>query len=602
MNDEGLRVNKLQSHTIRIGIVLALALSLTDVAITNTGLYSQLALSHPELRDISSACGGLCCACLALLALYRPRVLRALPLMLTAVIASNLMLWVLSSSNLPYPLLVMATILRAAAKSWLFVLVALALTRLNPRYACTLLAIAIGIGILLSAWVVQHPAANPQLLAYLQPVLVGLLIHRPTAPLIASIRKEPPLADVRLLQPHVFVPYTHTIFALFLVYWTVFGFTLSYQTNNHFPLQLGIYAVPFLIIAAVSAGHRFWKHQSAHRLWHAAQEAKSANTRIMKQRTYAAPACAEKELVSPQDTPPSNASFGPYSIWEKIFRYNINRTQRELIDNSQIIDGVCAVKGGQVRRIFLRELDLMHLLSVIFILAGFWLLVAPNNTQMMPAHLAHGILQIGDNIFYLLMFLLICAAQAKSPLVVLPLCCMLRATMSFGTVIGANMGHLANRLGQTTALGSDASHLLLGTGMLTMVICTCVFLSKTSISRMIDALQAPQDLEENIQQTALHTPQYTDTFDVVCTRLKQEYRLTDREFEVFVLLARGRNTQIIQERLYITRNTIKTHVKAIYQKLSVHSQQEILDVVEAYMNQELSCYQTADHLPNLNQS
>lgn len=582
---------------------MALALSLTDVAITNTGLYSQLALSHPELRDISSACGGLCCACLALLALYRPRMLRALPLVVTAVIASGLMLWVLSSSNLPYPLLVMATILRAAAKSWLFILVAVALTHLNPRHVCTFLAIAIGIGILLSAWVVQHPAINPQLLAYLQPVMVGLLIHRPTAPLIASIRKEPPLADVRLLQPHVFVPYTHTIFALFLVYWTVFGFTLSYQTNNHFPLQLGIYALPFFIIAAVSTGHRFWKHQNTRRLRHPIPGANDTIPHLTEQHACAAPVCSKGDSVSPKDTPSSSTSLGLSSLWEKVFsRHSVGYTQPELIDNTQPADQTCTAKEGQTRRIFLRELDLIHLLSVIFILAGFWLLVAPNNAQMMPAHLAHGILQIGDNIFYLLMFLLICAAQTKSPLVVFPLCCMLRATMSFGTVIGANMGHIANRLEQTTALGPDVSHLLLGTGMLTVVICTCVFLSKTSISRMIDALQAPQDLEENLQQSVLHTPQYTDSFDAVCTHLKQEYRLTDREFEIFMLLARGRNTQIIQERLYITRNTIKTHVKAIYQKLDIHSQQEILDVVEARMNQELSCHQAGAHLFNLNQS
>ena len=48
------------------------------------------------------------------------------------------------------------------------------------------------------------------------------------------------------------------------------------------------------------------------------------------------------------------------------------------------------------------------------------------------------------------------------------------------------------------------------------------------------------------------------------------------------LLARGRNVPFIEEELIISRNTIKTHVKHIYQKLDVHSQQELIDLVEAH--------------------
>jgi DNA-binding CsgD family transcriptional regulator len=60
----------------------------------------------------------------------------------------------------------------------------------------------------------------------------------------------------------------------------------------------------------------------------------------------------------------------------------------------------------------------------------------------------------------------------------------------------------------------------------------------------------------------------------------KEYFLTARETEILELLARGRNSAAIQDKLVLSRNTIKTHVKNIYAKLGVHSQQELIDLVE----------------------
>lgn len=62
--------------------------------------------------------------------------------------------------------------------------------------------------------------------------------------------------------------------------------------------------------------------------------------------------------------------------------------------------------------------------------------------------------------------------------------------------------------------------------------------------------------------------------------LAQASGLTDREREVFDLLARGRNAHYLQEQLGISRNTAKTHIAHIYTKLGVHSQQELIDLLE----------------------
>uniref|UniRef100_A0A7C9KCQ9 DNA-binding response regulator n=1 Tax=Muribaculaceae bacterium Z82 TaxID=2304548 RepID=A0A7C9KCQ9_9BACT len=65
-----------------------------------------------------------------------------------------------------------------------------------------------------------------------------------------------------------------------------------------------------------------------------------------------------------------------------------------------------------------------------------------------------------------------------------------------------------------------------------------------------------------------------------CRVLARERGLTDREAEILALLARGRDVQFIEQELLISRNTVKTHRKNLYRKLNIHTQQELLSLVE----------------------
>ena len=65
-----------------------------------------------------------------------------------------------------------------------------------------------------------------------------------------------------------------------------------------------------------------------------------------------------------------------------------------------------------------------------------------------------------------------------------------------------------------------------------------------------------------------------------CVELGAQHGLTERETEIFAMLARGRNGQFVMEHYVVSRNTVKTHVANIYGKLGVHSQQELIDIVE----------------------
>lgn len=63
--------------------------------------------------------------------------------------------------------------------------------------------------------------------------------------------------------------------------------------------------------------------------------------------------------------------------------------------------------------------------------------------------------------------------------------------------------------------------------------------------------------------------------------LAREGRLTPREEEVLSYLLAGYNRPYIRDHLHISLNTVGTHVKSIFVKLNVHSQQELLDLGRA---------------------
>lgn len=68
--------------------------------------------------------------------------------------------------------------------------------------------------------------------------------------------------------------------------------------------------------------------------------------------------------------------------------------------------------------------------------------------------------------------------------------------------------------------------------------------------------------------------------NAACERLACRNRLTPKEAEVLALLAQGRTVRSISERLVVSENTTKSHIKSIYQKLGVHSRSEVLELVD----------------------
>lgn len=66
-----------------------------------------------------------------------------------------------------------------------------------------------------------------------------------------------------------------------------------------------------------------------------------------------------------------------------------------------------------------------------------------------------------------------------------------------------------------------------------------------------------------------------------CLALANLCLLSRRETEVLFLLAKGYNTKMIQEQLFISAGTANTHMRHVYRKLDVHSQQDLIRMVDS---------------------
>lgn len=187
------------------------------------------------------------------------------------------------------------------------------------------------------------------------------------------------------------------------------------------------------------------------------------------------------------------------------------------------------------------------------------------------AYLANSILMAGNALYNVLVSCTLIALANRNRLNAIAVFCWASGLASLGTSVGAYIGVESNRL---VLMGAHdlASYLAVA---VILALLSYVLFALRGFS-FTDTIKSVTDPEPN----ASVSPTVLETFDQRCDAISQHYGLTEREQEVFALLARGDDRASIESGLSITRNTVKAHVKHIYEKLGVHSHQELLDLIE----------------------
>jgi DNA-binding CsgD family transcriptional regulator len=95
-----------------------------------------------------------------------------------------------------------------------------------------------------------------------------------------------------------------------------------------------------------------------------------------------------------------------------------------------------------------------------------------------------------------------------------------------------------------------------------------------------DHYPTSSDVGDSDDQTEVVETSKRDSWDERVEYVAREYNLSPRQSEVLALLAKGRNAAYIQDFLAISHCTTKAHIYNIYQKIDIHSRQELLTLIE----------------------
>ena len=210
------------------------------------------------------------------------------------------------------------------------------------------------------------------------------------------------------------------------------------------------------------------------------------------------------------------------------------------------------------------RLDALFLLPFSLVLTGY--LAALSETGSLSSA-APALLVTGSTCFELLTWLALCSAARRNVIDALP-------TISWGlavSYIGIDLGaFLAMATGTGTGASSVAAQIAIVVVLVAFVLYVVVTRRTFSFDETIEGI-APDAPEVVVRDV--------DTLEAHVENLAARYALTPRERDVMALLARGNNSQRVEEKLSIKHNTVKFHARNVYAKLGVHSQQELIDLV-----------------------
>lgn len=230
--------------------------------------------------------------------------------------------------------------------------------------------------------------------------------------------------------------------------------------------------------------------------------------------------------------------------------------------------------------------DMLFSFAMLLVVAGF--IIAPF-TFLTDLPSANALLRIGVRSFDMLVWLVVLAVGRQNLLALLPTFALVRFMSAVGTDVGAIAGHTTNDIVGTN---DDAAMLIAEVVLFAFVAFLWLGFRKFSFADTIRGVVNVGEREAGsagaAAAEAVGEVRFGGAGETVrqlsieerCAELGAQHGLTERETEIFAMLARGRNGQFVMEHYVVSRNTVKSHVKHIYAKLDVHSQQELIDLVE----------------------
>lgn len=137
------------------------------------------------------------------------------------------------------------------------------------------------------------------------------------------------------------------------------------------------------------------------------------------------------------------------------------------------------------------------------------------------------------------------------------------------------LGRLVTFVGTTISLGSiDGTGVVSGFAVTAVLLATLLLLSQKEVTGSwgTSLLKGPGKTPDELRRERLLG---------YCDEIAAKYHLTSREAEILKLLAQHKTVGMIERELFIANGTAKAHIRHIYQKLDIHSREELFALLDA---------------------
>ena len=269
--------------------------------------------------------------------------------------------------------------------------------------------------------------------------------------------------------------------------------------------------------------------------------------------------------------------------------------------------------------------DSLFSFCVMLVMAGF--LLVPIELESAQSA-SNTLINLGEDCLEVLLYLVVFSIAHRNLFAALPVFCFARFAAQIGTIVGAIAGHACDTVLFGRIYTAEAFALLFIFAFFGFLWMRFRYFSFTNVISDIECVEtqyaskmvpAKEFQKERIEKTEEGPSAHLnanagvegngdskssgsfdskdfdslaassmplggnpiESIDECCERVGGQHGLTPREREIFAMLAKGRNGRFIMEHYVISRNTVKSHIKHIYSKLNVHSQQELIDMVES---------------------
>lgn len=209
-----------------------------------------------------------------------------------------------------------------------------------------------------------------------------------------------------------------------------------------------------------------------------------------------------------------------------------------------------------------------------FIGVGFLLLSLPSGDAQFFSLVASVLVGMGVEVFNIIAWVLIVRIVQEAPTKAIRYFGAYAASVFVAIVLGKALNSVAFSL-QLTQQPYMTTLLVLAC-VVTLILVTLIVFPERTIAAFDSGI---------ISERKSHTDTSVagdNAFQSRCDAVAKQYKLSEREKEVLVLLAKGRTLKVVADKLTISKGTAGTHISNIYRKTMVHRQQELIDLVESH--------------------